>query len=199
MPVSRSSRSTNSRQNLYARSKEKGITMPSSCGRCNEKGLECRVLAGSAHCGECGKSGVEKFCDIFGVTAAAWARVDSEEQRLRKENERFRLEEEEAMSKILRLRTQARQTQSKLDTLREKAGKMLQYDLKTIDELEEFERKEKLEEEERNRASITAAAPTTDTSEFDSSWFPSPDDPFWADPGIVDETRLVSPGNPSSS
>src|SRR3954471_6132288 len=132
MSCIRTSRSTNSRQNQYARSKEKGIVMPTSCSRCSEKKYECRVLSGSTHCGECGKSGVEKFCDIFGVTAAAWARVDSEEKRLQKENEKFRQEEEEAMAKILRLRVQARRTQSQLDKVRENAGKMLQYDLKTI-------------------------------------------------------------------
>jgi hypothetical protein len=57
--------------------------------------------------------------------AAAWARVDSEEKYLQKENEKFRLEEEEAMVKILYLYVQARKTQSQLDKMRENAGKML--------------------------------------------------------------------------
>ncbi|PQE33404.1 hypothetical protein CJF32_00006702 [Rutstroemia sp. NJR-2017a WRK4] len=156
MSCIRTSRSTNSRQNQYARSKEKGIVMPSSCSRCSEKKYECRVLPGSTHYGEYGKSGVEKFCDIFGVTAAAWARVDSEERRLQKENEKFRLE--------------ARKTQSQLDKVRENAGKMLQYDLKTIEELEAFEEKERLEREraeQAERASQVASSSGVDPSIFE--------------------------------
>jgi hypothetical protein len=104
------SRSTNSRQNQYARSKEKGIVILSSYSRYSEKKYKYRILPGSTHYGECGKSSIEKFCDIFGITAATWARVDSEEKRLQKENEKFRLEEEEAIAKILRLRIQVRKT-----------------------------------------------------------------------------------------
>jgi chromosome segregation ATPase len=110
---------------------------------------------------------MEKFCDIFGVTAAAWARVDSEEKRLLKEDEKFRQEEEEAMAKILRLRKQAKKTRSQLERLRENAGKMLQYDLKTIEELEAFEEKERLEKERAEQALRNPSSSGIDPSLFE--------------------------------
>jgi hypothetical protein len=41
---------------------------------------------------------------------AIWARMDFEEKYLQKENEKFCLEEEEAIAKILRLYIQTRKT-----------------------------------------------------------------------------------------
>jgi hypothetical protein len=168
----RISRSTNSRQNQYARSKEKGIVISSSCSRCSEKKYEYHVLPGSTHCGEYRKSGIKKFCDIFGITAATWARMDSEEKHLQKENEKFRLEEEETIAKILRLRIQARKTQSQLDKVRENTGKILQYDLKTIEELEAFEEKKRLEQERTEQAG--RASQVASSSEIDPSIFKLP-------------------------
>ncbi|PQE27621.1 hypothetical protein CJF30_00007957 [Rutstroemia sp. NJR-2017a BBW] len=89
-----------------------------------DRNYECRVLPGSDQCGEYRKSGMEKICNVFGYSADVWARVDNEEKRLRAEHEKFQREEEEVAAKIqevsakmLRLRIQARQTQSKLDSL----------------------------------------------------------------------------------
>lgn len=177
MPVYRRSRTTNTRKTEYARSREKGIIMVIPCSRCSEKNYECRVLPGSDQCGECRKSGMEKICNVFGYSADAWARVDNEEKRLRAEHEKFQREEEEvaakiqeASAKMLRLRIQARQTQSKLDSLREKAGKMLQYDFKTIEELDAFEELERLEQERQEREQAVAGTGESSSSVVDPSF-----------------------------
>lgn len=119
---------------------------------------------------------MEKICNVFGYSADAWARVDNEEKRLRAEHEKFQREEEEvaakiqeASAKMLRLRIQARQTQSKLDSLREKAGKMLQYDFKTIEELDAFEELERLEQERQEREQAVAGTGESSSSVVDPS------------------------------
>ena len=129
--------------------------MPVKCSRCSEKNLECRVLPGADRCGECTKSVGRDSCDVFGSSASSWASVQREEARLE-------AEEEEAMAKILRLRKQQRK-------LREKAGKMLQHDLHTIDELEAFEEKERLEKERAEQAE--RALQVSSSSEVDPSSF----------------------------
>ena len=160
MSVIRTSKSVTSRQNIYFRSKEKGVVMSYKCSRCLEKNLECRVLPNAARCGECIKSVGSGRCDVYGHSAGDWSRVNSEEDRLRRE-------EEEAMAKILRLRRQQR-------VLREKAGKMLQHDLHTIEALEEFEAEEqRLENErierEKEQASSSSVAAGDDSFAFDPS------------------------------
>ncbi|EMR83660.1 hypothetical protein BcDW1_7717 [Botrytis cinerea BcDW1] len=77
------------------------------------------------------------------------------------------------MAKILRLRRQQR-------VLREKAGKMLQHDLHTIEALEEFEAEEqRLENErierEKEQASSSSVAAGDDSFAFDPSLPPLSD------------------------
>jgi hypothetical protein len=150
------SKSAKSRLNIYYRALEKGKIMPVKCSRCSSKNLECRVLPGAERCGECIKSVGRDSCDVFGASAASWTAVQREEARLE-------AEEEEAMAKILRLRKQQRK-------LKEKAGKMLQHDLHTIDALEEFEEKERLEKERAEQAEQASQASTSvavDLSSFE--------------------------------
>ncbi|KAM0133037.1 hypothetical protein ACHAO1_006398 [Botrytis cinerea] len=134
--------------------------MSYKCSRCLKKNLECRVLPNAARCGECIKSVGSGRCDVYGHSVGDWFRVNSEEDCLR-------CEEEEAMAKILRLRRQQR-------VLREKAGKMLQHDLHTIEALEEFEAEEqRLESErierEKEQASNSFVVAGDESFTFDSS------------------------------
>ncbi|APA11525.1 hypothetical protein SS1G_04938 [Sclerotinia sclerotiorum 1980 UF-70] len=169
MSVIRSSRSVASRQNIYSGTKEKGVIMSFRCSRCFEKNLECRVLPNATRYGECVKSVGSGRCDVYGHSAGDWSRVSSEEDRLRREEEAAVQVSQEAVAKILRLRKQQR-------VLREKAGKMLQHDLRTIEALEEFEaEEERLEKEriEREKSNPGSSAPADANSGVLDTFDPS--------------------------
>src|SRR4051812_22676700 len=148
------SKSAKSRHTVYLRTQEKGKIMPVKCSRCSEKNLECRVLPGADRCGECVKSIGRGSCDVFGNSASQWESVRREEARLEAEEEAAALQEQEAFARRMRLRKQQK-------ILKEKAGKMLQHDLHTIDALEAFEEKERLE---RERAEQAERAPQASSS-----------------------------------
>jgi hypothetical protein len=139
--------------------------MPVKCSRCISKNLECRVLPDSDQCGECARSTGRASCDVYGNSASSWESVRREEARLEAEEEAAAQQEQEAFARRMRLRKQQK-------VLKEKAGKMLQHDLHTIDALEEFEEKERLEKERAEQAA--QAAPTASSSEVDPSLFELP-------------------------
>ena len=173
MSAIRSSKSVASRKNIYFRSKDKGVIMSYKCSRCLEKDLECRVLPNAVRCGECIKSVGSGRCDVYGHSAGDWSRVNSEEERLELEEEKAANAMAEAAARLARLRRQKR-------VLREKAGKMLQHDLRTIEALEEFEAEEqRLEneriEKEKEQASNSSVVAGDESFAFDSSLPPLSD------------------------
>ncbi|KAF7867237.1 hypothetical protein EAF04_005320 [Stromatinia cepivora] len=178
MPPVRTAKSTNNRVLLYQRIKESGLIM-SPCSRCAARGLECRVLEDSRRCGECIRANGSGKCDVFGPSASDWEALDREERRIEQELR-------EALSKQLRLLTQQR-------SLRSRAGEMLRRGLKTLDELDEAEEKERLEKErmEKEKSDSALSAPAEASSnvldDFDPSSFLSPSDTFWGNLGVDGE------------
>jgi len=151
--------------------------MSFKCSRCFDKNLECRVLPNGIRCGECIKSVGHGGCDVYGHSAGDWSRVSSEEDRLEAEEERAASAMAEAAARLARLRRQKK-------VLREKAGKMLQHDLRTIEALEEFEAEEerlekerleneRIEKEKETLASSSTSAPGPSGASFDPPFFDS--------------------------
>jgi hypothetical protein len=97
----------------------------------------------SSRCAECVRTkskcdGLEDSWDRNVPKLSDWESLDQQEERLRRE-------EEEAMSKILRLRKQQ-------DFLRKRRKEMSRRGLKFLDELDEVERRETEEKKEREAA-----------------------------------------------
>ncbi|APA08064.1 hypothetical protein sscle_03g028340 [Sclerotinia sclerotiorum 1980 UF-70] len=106
MSVIRTSKSVASRQNIYFRTKEKGVIMSFKCNRCFEKNLECRVLPNAIRCDECIRSISNSDCNVYGYTVGNWARVAREEARLEAEEEAAAKLEQEAFARRMRIRRQ---------------------------------------------------------------------------------------------
>ncbi|EDN90885.1 hypothetical protein SS1G_00285 [Sclerotinia sclerotiorum 1980 UF-70] len=106
MSVIRTSKSVASRQNIYFRTKEKGVIMSFKCNRCFEKNLECRVLPNAIRCDECIRSISNSDCNVYGYTydlhtIEALEEFEAEEERLEKErleNECVEREREQAVT-----------------------------------------------------------------------------------------------------
>jgi hypothetical protein len=120
-----------------------GTEMP-PCSYCERNDRKCCVAESSTRCGECVRRGQK--CDVEGPSLSDWASLEREEQRLQSEKT-------EALAKVMRLERQQQ-------FLRQRGKDMLKRGLKTMDELdaaEEKERKDK-EREERLQAEANAAA-----------------------------------------
>ena len=165
-----------------------GITMP-SCTYCEKHSRRCILSKeNSIRCSECIRRGQK--CDISGPSAGDMMSIIREQERLDQEREA-------TLSKLLRLDKQQR-------FLRNRASEMIRRGLKTMDELEEVEGRERLEnervEKEKEMASASVAGPSDDSFAFDSSLDPSilasMDSPsFWANSGISGEMPPTSQGS----
>lgn len=114
-----------------------------SCSYCTSQGRKCLVDRDvSVRCSECVRAGRSK-CDALLPNMSEWDSIDKQRDRLERE-------EEEAMAKILRLRKQ-----KKLLARRER--EMLKRGMRTLDELDAAEEKERLETEAREKAEEAAA------------------------------------------
>lgn len=166
------------------------------CSRCEKSGLECRTLPESKRCGECVKSGYMK-CDVSGLSPSEWDILTQEEARLEAEEEAAALAEQEAFSRRMEIRKRQKE-------LRDRGSEMLRRGLRTLDELdaaEDKERREREQEEERQRVAtetVGSSSAVVDLDFFDPS-LPGPDDPFWAALDIAGGTPRVSQGNSSRS
>jgi len=137
-----------------------GIEMP-PCSRCEKKELKCVVSDDSRRCGECVRTNAR--CDAGGPSTSEWEKLEREERRLQEE-------EEEAMAKILRLRKQQR-------LFRSRAKDMLRRGLKTMDELDEAEEKERAAAEQaaRQGGEVNASSEVPPEGDLFESLSPS----FW--------------------
>jgi hypothetical protein len=118
-------------------------------------------------------------------------------KKLLDENDRLDREEEETLSKLLRLRRQRREFSTR-------ARDMLRRGLKTLDELDEAEEKERLAKEEEVRRLAAAGSPVSSgtilSEEVDLAAILGlndfePDPSFWATVDFDGGTRQASQGS----
>ena len=159
-----------------------GFEMP-PCSYCERNSRKCIVSEeSSSKCSECVRRG--ERCDVEGPS------LDDMESVLR-ETERLQREEEEAMAKILRLRKQQRRLQTK-------AKELIRRGLKTMDELEAVEEKEKQMETERaanEAASTQVHGPAAEADPFAGIEIPLLPPEVWANWDFAGETPQASQGN----
>ena len=129
-------------------------------------------------------------CDVSGPS-------DHAMKKLLDENDRLDREEEETLSKLLRLRRQRREFSTR-------ARDMLRRGLKTLDELDEAEEKERLAKEEEVRRLAAAGSPVSSgtilSEEVDLAAILGlndfePDPSFWATVDFDGGTRQASQGS----
>jgi hypothetical protein len=116
------------------------------CSRCERNGLECRTLPESKRCGECVKSGYMK-CDVSGLSPHEWDLLTQEEARLEAEEEAAAVAEQEAFRRRMDIRKRQKE-------LRERGSEMLRRGLRTLDELDAVEERERLEKERERIALV---------------------------------------------
>jgi hypothetical protein len=160
MPADRTSFAQNRKERgaLASRIDRTGFEM-FPCSGCDKRNVKCVVSdkENSGRCSECVLRGVK--CDVEGIPVGEWRALEMEEDRLEKESEaasrllaeNLRLAQENS-ARLARLEKQKK-------FLKSKGKDMLRRGLKTLDELEEAEEKER-QAEERSRAAA-AAIPTS--------------------------------------
>jgi len=161
----------------------RGIEM-SPCSFCERNGHQCLVAEESSRCGECARRGQK--CDVEGIPTSSWLALEREEERLSSEEAKATATAAEAMARLSRLQKQKK-------FLRSRAKDMLRRGLKTLDELDAAEEKERLEKEEMERYAAIAAGQPESSADFFQSFDPS--DPAWGGLGFADETPQASQGS----
>ena len=124
----RVSKKTQEREDLIARILRNGFEM-NACSNCMRRNQTCISSADSTKCAGCVRRKVK--CDQSGPSHSDW-------QKLEKEEDRLDQEEEATLAKLLRLRRQKK-------ALKSRGKDMLRRGLKTLDELDAVEERERLE------------------------------------------------------
>ncbi|KAM0133375.1 hypothetical protein ACHAP3_005898 [Botrytis cinerea] len=167
------------------------------CSNCSRYSRRCIVLNDrSQRCGECVRRGAR--CDVVQASV-------SDLESLRLEEERLQFERDTAFEAAMLGLARVRALELRQQELRERGREMLRRGLKSLDELDALEEKERLEKEriekEKEMASASVAGPNDDSFAFDSSsldpsLLASMDSPsFWANPGIAGGTPPTSQGS----
>ena len=159
------------RSALSARIAKCGIEML-PCSFCERNDKKCIASGeGSTRCSECARSG--KKCDVEGIPVDDWESLEREEQRIE-------YEREATLAKLLRLDKQQR-------FLKRRGREMLKRGLKSLDELDAVEEKERNEAKAEAAHSSDHTTPTASASESALSILemsPSSWDQFLVDVGV---------------
>jgi hypothetical protein len=171
--------------------KSSGFIMP-SCSYCEKHSRECRVALTSSpkRCSECIRRGGK--CDVEGPSISDMTFIVQEQERLEAAEEAAALQEQDAFNRRMLIR-------SKQKSLRVRAADMIRRGVRTLDELDVLEEKERVEREqkEREEALVQPNAETESSFDFDS-FDPSllaDQEAFLASLGTVGETPPVSQGS----
>jgi len=142
------------RINLADRILCNGIPMP-SCSNCERARRTCIISPDSRRCSECVHRNLK--CNATAPTASQWEKLRKEEERLELEEELAAQQEQEAFARRMRIRKMQK-------SLKERGAEMLRRGLKTLNELDEAEEKERKKAE-------TEASPqaTTESSAYDAA------------------------------
>jgi len=103
------------RINLADRILRNGIPMP-SCSNCERLGRTCIISLDSRRCRECVRRNSK--CNATAPTASQWEKLRKEEERLKLEEELAAQQEQEAFARRMRIRKMQK-------SLKERGAKML--------------------------------------------------------------------------
>lgn len=117
---------------LLRRIKDFGSIMPRPCNRCRTSNRECIVSKDSKRCHHCVAQG--KSCSFI-TSDLDWDKLVSASNRLEREEEELNERMAAMFARLNRIKKQRRLLQSR-------AGKFLQSDLRTVEELESQEERE---------------------------------------------------------
>ena len=107
----------------------------SPCTRCKERGLRCLTSPMSKRCNECVRSN-SRGCNVSAPSENEWLSLQKEEERLRSETRATRDTVATALARLNRLEQQQ-------DLLKTRGAEMLRRGLKTLDELDAAEARER--------------------------------------------------------
>jgi hypothetical protein len=158
------------------------------CSSCERNNRSCVLSSeeGSGRCSECVRRGVK--CDVEGIPVGDWRSLAREEARLKAEEAAAFQLMRDSMARVERLKKQQ-------EFLKKKGVDMLRRGLRTMDELEAVEEREKQEGEERARreaATTVPDQPAPDPYDFDALAL---DQAFWAEMGSAGGNSQASQGN----
>ena len=176
------------------------------CSFCAKNKKTCLVASSeSKRCSECARLG--RRCDVEGIPIRDWDTLEQEESRLDSAEmmaedalRRAQQQAAEALNRLSRLRKQKQ-------FVRRRAAEMLRRGLKTMDELEAAEDKEKLASEGASSNTPAADLPEDpfDPALASALYSFDPDDPYWSGAGFsgvatgdwhaAGGTPLVDPGS----
>jgi hypothetical protein len=161
------------------------------CSGCERRNTKCVVSdkENSGRCSECVLRGDR--CDVEGIPIGEWRSLEREETRLELEKERALQLIAENTARVLRLERQQK-------FLKSKGKDMVRRGLKTLDELEEAEERERQMETER--AAVEAAATQVHGQAAVADPFAGIEIPLlppevWANWDFAGETPQASQGN----
>lgn len=185
--MSLASRKRKEREDLSLRIERSGIDMI-PCSECDKHDRRCVVAKDSKKCSSCVSLGIK--CDAETILPLDWRSVEREEDRLEAEILRTQQVLAENSAKAARLFKQRTQ-------LRSRAREMLRRGLKTLDELDAVEEKERLNREmdEAVKAAALLAPGLAGPSGSLLEWPESDSQAPWLAPGFFDETGQASQGS----
>ncbi|KAI1905663.1 hypothetical protein LOZ65_006961 [Ophidiomyces ophidiicola] len=137
-----SSKSSRNNKQLASEIEEIGVIMSSCCLYCSHHDKECVCSEKSIRCSECCQLG---RCCVFnaGPTDRDWEKLHSERAKLKATESRTRAEICAAQSSISSLFAKIDCLERQRDFLESRAGKFLESEVKTVEELENLEEEEK--------------------------------------------------------
>jgi hypothetical protein len=196
MPALRTSKVKENRNNLVDRISRNGFKMPSYAFCRRDPRRVCVVSSDSDRCLECVRQNKAQ-CDVWGPTTQQWAALEREEDRLKNEwratQEAQRLLQEEhqrLFERLLESQAKLLRLDKQREMFRDRAAEMLRRGLKSLDELDALEKKEREEASRRSEALATSSASAE--ASVDPSFLP---DSFWEGLDFVGETPSVAPDN----
>ncbi|KAI1932027.1 hypothetical protein LOZ66_006960 [Ophidiomyces ophidiicola] len=188
-----SSKSSRNNKQLASEIEEIGVIMSSCCLYCSQHDKECVHSEKSIRCSECCRLG---HCCVVnaGPFDRDWDKLHSERAKLKAAESRTRAEIRAAQSSIASLFAKIDRLERQRDFLESRAGKFLESEVKTIEELEHLEEEEKKRVAEQTEvqnlfASLNDFPPTSPLPNFSNSFINSV-----LHEGVVDDTLQQSSG-----
>ncbi|KAI1912279.1 hypothetical protein LOZ65_006012 [Ophidiomyces ophidiicola] len=195
-----SSKSSRNNKRLASEIEEIGVIMSSCCLYCSQHDKECVRSEKSIRCSECCRLG--RRCVVnAGPSDRDWDKLHSERAKLKAAESRTRAEIRAAHAEMCAAQSSMASLFAKIDRLERqrdflesRAGKFLESEVKTIEELERLEEEEKKRVAEQTEvqnlfASLDDFPPTSSLSNFSDSFINSV-----LHEGVVDDTSQQSSG-----
>ncbi|KAI1942818.1 hypothetical protein LOZ66_001226 [Ophidiomyces ophidiicola] len=165
--------------------------MSSHCLYCSQHDKECVHSEKSIRCSKCCR--LSHCCVVnAGPSDHDWDKLHSERAKLKAAESRTQAEIRAAQSSIASLFAKINRLERQRDFLESRAGKFLESEVKTIEELEHLEEEEKKRVAEQTEiqdlfASLNDFPPTSSLSNFSNSFINSV-----LHEGVVDDTSQQS-------